>query len=241
MKWVIRRFDAVDSTNRFTLDEARAGAPEGLVVVADRQDAGRGRRGRTWTAPPGSSLLVSVLLRPRLDADRAQLATMTGALAMVEAVERVAGFAPGLKWPNDLVVDGRKLAGVLAEADVSAAGEVRAVVVGIGVNVQWDEFPDELATVATSCNLEAGRPVDRGELLSAFLDALERRLAEPDRVVDDYRARLATLGRAVRVDLGERVVEGTATDIDGHGHLVVRTADRDEVVAAGDVVHLRPT
>src|SRR6188508_2576190 len=89
VKWVIRRFDAVDSTNRYTLDEARAGAPEGLVVVADRQEAGRGRRGRTWIAPPGSSLLVSVLLRPRLDADHAQLATMTGALAMVEAVERV--------------------------------------------------------------------------------------------------------------------------------------------------------
>ncbi len=239
--WRIRRFDTIDSTNRFVLDAARRGVGEGLVVVADHQDAGRGRRGRSWTAPPGSSLLVSVLLRPRVDAERAQLVTMATAVALAEAVERVAGFVPGLKWPNDVVVGDRKLAGLLAEADVSARGEVRAVVVGAGCNVQWESFPPELATIATACNLEAGHDVDRDALLTALLDRLSVRVSDLEHVVDDYRARVTTLGRRVRVDLGDRVVEGAATDVDAAGRLVVATASGvDHVIAAGDVIHLRP-
>jgi BirA family biotin operon repressor/biotin-[acetyl-CoA-carboxylase] ligase len=240
--WRIRRFDTIDSTNRLLLDEARAGADEGLVAVADHQLAGRGRRGRSWTAPPGSSLLVSVLLRPRLPAERAQVVTMATALALRAAVERVAGFAPQLKWPNDLVVGDRKLAGLLAEAAVSSDGEMRAIVVGAGCNIEWESFPPELADTATACNVEAGHPVDRQAVLEAFLDDLAARLQELGRVPADYRAHLATLGRSVRVDLGGRLVEGIATDVDPTGHLVVTTAEgTTETIAAGDVVHLRPT
>src|SRR5690606_12819737 len=168
------------------MELARHGAPEGVVVVADHQTAGRGRAGRSWTAPPGASLLVSVLLRP--PAGVAEGATMAMALAAAEAVEEVAGFAPGVKWPNDLVWPGdgsapdRKLAGILAEADwltgSSAASGVRrpapeervVVVVGIGVNVAWPEdLPEELADVAVACNHVTDVPVDREDLLAALL------------------------------------------------------------------------
>src|SRR5262249_27789658 len=158
-----RWFDSLDSTNRYVLDEARRGAPEGLVAVADFQTAGRGRRGRGWGAPPGASLLASVLLRPALGPGRTPPGWMAGGAAMAEAVTRVAGFTPGLKWPNDLVVGDRKLAGILAERDGDA------VVVGTGVNVDWHEFPPEIAATATACNLEAGHAVDRRALLDAFL------------------------------------------------------------------------
>jgi BirA family biotin operon repressor/biotin-[acetyl-CoA-carboxylase] ligase len=160
---------------------------------------------------------------------------MAAGVALAAAVDDVAGFAPGLKWPNDLVVDDRKLAGLLAEAD----GDV--LVVGAGCNVNWESFPPELAEGATACNLEAGRPIDRDALLDAFLERLADALASGDAVVDDYRARLATLGRAVRVQQvrGDDLV-GTAVDVTGTGALVVRD-DRggDHTVVAADVLHLR--
>jgi BirA family biotin operon repressor/biotin-[acetyl-CoA-carboxylase] ligase len=245
MRFEIRRFASIDSTNRYLLDEARTGAPEGVVAVADHQDAGRGRLGRAWSAPAGSSLLVSVLLRPAVAPDRLMLVTMAAGVALAEAVERVAGFAVALKWPNDLVVGDRKLAGLLAEADVPVgATRPSAVVVGAGCNVQWDAFPPDLAATATACNLEAGHPVDREEVLTAFLDRLALRYAALEAVADDYRARLATIGRRVRVELGAgaggRTLVGVATGVDGSGRLLV-TADAGEAhtLTAGDVFHLR--
>ncbi len=234
MKFVVRRFDSLDSTNRYLLDEARAGAPAGLVAVADHQTAGRGRRGRTWVAPPGASLLVSVLLRPQLPPGRAQLCTMAAGVALAEAVEHVAHFAPELKWPNDLVVGGRKLAGLLAEADGDA------LVVGAGLNVQWDEFPEDIAALATACNVEAGRAVDRDEVLDAFLDRLGARVADLPGTAERYRDRLATLGRRVRVERGDGELLGVARELGPMGELLVETDDGITVpVHAGDVVHLR--
>lgn len=222
------------------LEQARAGADAGLVAVADHQTAGRGRRGRAWNAPPGSSLLVSVLLRPTLAPDATHLLTMAAALAMADAVGDVAAVNAELKWPNDLVVDDRKLAGLLAEADVTAQGEVRAVVVGVGCNVDWAEFPADLADLATACNVEAGRSVDRGLLLDAFLTRLACRLDALEAVASDYGERLGTLGRQVRVDLSERSVEGVAERVDALGRLVVVPASGPPVVVTvGDVVHLR--
>jgi BirA family transcriptional regulator, biotin operon repressor / biotin---[acetyl-CoA-carboxylase] ligase len=240
LRWQVRRFAEIDSTNRYALDEARAGTPAGLVVVADHQQAGRGRRGRVWSAPPGSSLLVSVLLRPPLAADEVHVVTMAAALALVDAVRVVAGVDADLKWPNDLLVHDRKLAGLLAEADISAAGAVRAVVVGVGCNVRWDGYPPELEDTATACDREAGRPVDRAALLDAFLTHLTARLETLDVVPGDYRDRLATIGRRVRVELTEETFDGVATGVDDHGRLVVEPDTGPPVsVAAGDVVHLR--
>ena len=239
-RWRIRRLDTIDSTNRWLLDEARSGAPEGLVVIADHQTAGRGRRGRVWSAPRGSSLLVSVLVRPRVGIGRVHLLTMAAGCALRVAIEQVAGVQADLKWPNDLVVGERKLAGLLAETELSAGGDVEAVVIGVGCNVEWHDFPPELAEGATACNLEAGRPVDRAQILDVFLDELAARLDDLDAVPDAYRDALATLGRRVRVDLGARLIEGTATDLDESGRLVVTTRDGEiEIVTVGDVVHLR--
>jgi BirA family biotin operon repressor/biotin-[acetyl-CoA-carboxylase] ligase len=236
----VERLESVDSTNRYALDAARAGAGEGLVVVADHQTAGRGRMGRVWEAPPGASLLVSVLLRPARPPGDLHLCTAAAALAMADAIADVAGVAVDLKWPNDLFAGGRKLGGLLAEADLAGA-QVRAVVVGIGVNVAWDEFPGELAGIATACNLEAGRPVDREDLLTRFLEHLASRLDSDDgELLADYRGRLATIGKQVRVDFADGSVRGRARAVDDAGALVLDTDDgRTLKVAAGDVVHLR--
>lgn len=230
----VRWFDSLDSTNRYALDEARRGAPDGLVVVADFQTAGRGRRGRGWVAPPGASLLVSVLMRPSLPPERTPLVSMACGLAMAEAVGRVAGFTPALKWPNDLIVGDRKLAGILAERD----GDV--VVVGVGVNVEWHDFPPEIAESATACNLEAGRAIDRRALLEAFLAGLDSRYADFAAITGEYRSRLATLGRRVRVERSDDVLVGRAVGVGDAGQLLVEDQRGDVVeVHVGDVVHLR--
>ena len=210
------------------------------MVVADHQTAGRGRLGRTWEAPAGASLLMSVLLRPVIRLEAMHLLTMAAGLAMAEAVAEVAGFAPTIKWPNDLLAGDRKLAGMLTEAEVTD-GEVTAVVVGIGVNVQWTDFPPEIAETATACNLVVGHDVSRDALLDAFVARYDARLADLDAVPDDYRERLGTLGQRVRIELAAESFEGVATGVADDGSLEVRTDDATtRVVTAGDVVHLRP-
>lgn len=256
VRWVAE----TGSTNSDAMALARNGSGEGVVVVADHQRAGRGRQGRAWVAPPGSSLLVSVLLRP--PSAIAGVVAMAAGLAMADAVDDVTGaaVATGLKWPNDLVVDDRKLAGILAEADWPAGStasggwreprptERLAVVVGVGINVNWpDDLPEDLADTAVALNHLVGREIDRADLLAAYLRRLEavyaRLLADGSAVelLDAWRARSATLGRQVRVDLGDGDVEGTAVDVTDEGHLVVETPDGSRrTFAVGDVVHLRP-
>ena len=243
VRWVAE----TGSTNADAMELARQGEPEGIVLVADHQTAGRGRAGRSWTAPSGAGLLASVLLRP--PAAVMDLCTMAVAVSAAEAVEAVAGFSPRLKWPNDLVWPGdgsgadRKLAGILAEADTQPA----AVVVGIGINVRWpDDLPVDLADIAVACNHVTEAPVDREDLLIALLEHLGPRyeaLVAGDRgaLLAAWRARSATLGRRVRIDLGAADIEGTAVDVTDQGHLVVDTDDGDrQTFAVGDVTHLRP-
>ncbi len=212
----------VASTNDEVAIRARAGAAEGVVVVADAQAAGRGRRGRPWEAPPGSSLLVSVLLRPPAP----HLAVVAAGLAALDAA---AAPQASLKWPNDLVVEGRgKLAGILAEAVDGG------VVVGLGLNVDWGDVA--LPTGATSL-AELGHPVRRADLLVGYLVALEAWCRLGADLLGAYRAACSTIGRPVRVELpGGQSFEGRAEGVDDDGRLVVD----GRPVAAGDVVHLRP-
>ena len=205
----IRWYAEVDSTNRVLADLARAGAPDGVVVGAEHQTAGRGRRGRTWEAPPGASLLVSVLLRPA-----PALVTLAAGLAAAGACEAVAGVTVGLKWPNDLMVGEAKVGGILAEAVAGAA------VVGLGVNLAW--APPGAARLGTD--------VDRRALLNAYLTGLDA----PGDVLARYRDRCTTLGRRVRVELPDEAFEGVATDVDDAGRLVVE----GRPIAAGDVLPL---
>ncbi|HYT25516.1 MAG TPA: biotin--[acetyl-CoA-carboxylase] ligase, partial [Actinomycetota bacterium] len=249
---------------------AAGGAGEGATVVADVQTAGRGRLNRTWSAPPGSSLLLTVVLRPSLAPAEAWLAAAAAGVALVDAVRvtlaragalaaaarapvgagpgrQGAGTRVGLKWPNDLLLDGRKAAGLLAEARVRG-GRVEWVLVGMGVNVGHGaaDLPAGLAGRATSVALAAGGPVDRVDLLEAWAGPFltrYRALAAGDTaaVLADYASRLDTLGREVRADLlGAGPVTGTAAGLGPTGGLLVRTAAREVVeVAAGDVEHLR--
>lgn len=242
----VRVFAEVDSTNTVVLAEAAAGAPEGTVVVADHQRAGRGRLGRTWDAEAGAALLVSVLVRPRLAPRRVPILTLAAGYEMAAAVTAVCGAGVGLKWPNDLRLGGRKLGGVLAEARTDAPG---ALVLGVGVNVSRGALPAEVAPTAVSLE-EAGHRVRRADLLSEFLEGLDRRLRALEgggngieAFLGDYSGICATLGTDVRVRLhttGEVVVEGHAVRVGPEGSLVVRAADGSErVVAHGEVEQLR--
>ncbi len=237
VRWVAE----TGSTNADALDLARAGAPEGVVLVADHQRAGRGRLGRTWEAPAGASLLVTVLLRP--PPGEVETVTLAVALSMAEAVEDVTGVVALLKWPNDLTVDDRKLAGVLAEADWRAPDDV-AVAVGVGVNCNWppaEHWPDELRATLASLNLLTGSTVDREALLDAYVRRLAGRYgSDRDELMAAWRARSATLGRSVRVEVADDVLVGEAVDLTDVGHLVVELFDGSRrTFAVGDVTHVR--
>ncbi|MFC0508017.1 biotin--[acetyl-CoA-carboxylase] ligase [Micromonospora costi] len=251
------------STNADAAEAARAGEPEGLVVVAERQTAGRGRRGRVWQSPPRAGIATSVLLRPgEAVPERGWAAVpLTGygwlpllaGVALVDAVARLAELDAVLKWPNDLLIEGAKCAGVLAETAPGASpGQPPAVVVGIGLNVtlRADELPENPTGLpATSLQLAGAAATDRDPLLRALLrsvadwydrwrtaggDAVESGLREA------YLAACATIDRPVRVLLpGGGEVTGTATGVDTDGQLVVETPEGERHLAAGDVLHLR--
>ena len=241
VEWEIRWFDQVDSTNAYVREQARFGAPEGLVAVADHQTEGRGRLGRRWESPPGANLLASVLLRPNIDPADLHLCTTVVALAAMDACRVVAGVGTLLKWPNDLLVDGAKVAGILAEAEFAGA-DLAAVVVGIGINVGWPGPPE---AGGTSLEAATGSPVDRRVLLHALLAALSERRAGLEAaagrraLADEGRRRCATLGQQVRVTLEGEEITGRAVAVDDAGHLVVETPTGSRRLTAGDVVHLR--
>jgi BirA family biotin operon repressor/biotin-[acetyl-CoA-carboxylase] ligase len=241
----IERFEEIASTNSYLMERARQGAPAGLVAVADHQTAGRGRLDRRWESPPGSSLLVSVLLREPISPATAHLVTGAVALAAAAAAERVSGLRPSLKWPNDLVVDGRKLAGILAEVDHEAPGGApgtTAVVVGVGMNLSW---PGPEGAGGTCLDHESGQVVDRDELLEALLDELGGRLdlvASPEGCAvlsTELAASLSTLGEHVSVETATGTVVGRATGLSPAGHLLVETAGGMVEVVTGDLLQLR--
>ena len=233
------------STNADVMESARAGAPEGLVVIAEQQLAGRGRRDRQWTSPARAGLTLSVLLRPDVATKKhwGWLPLMAG-VALREAVERVAEVDATLKWPNDLLVGDRKCAGILAEALDDG------VVVGMGLNVSTREDELPAGVEATSLRLAGAAGADREPLLKALLRGLGRWYdgwreaggdAELCGLLAAYRRSCATIGRPARVQLpGGGELIGDAVDVDNDGLLVIRSADgSDHRVSAGDVVHVR--
>lgn len=228
------------STNDEARRLARAGAPEGTLVIAEHQAAGRGRLGRRWEAPPGSSLLLSLVFRPTLAPSQSQRLTMICGLAIVEAVETTTGLAVGLKWPNDVVAGGAKLGGILAELELRDQAIAHAVVgLGLNVNVGPGELPGDLMQPATSLAQLLGMSVPRLPLLQAFLRSVERRtlaLAAGHSPHEEWAARLVTLGQEVTVSDGGSTFRGRAEGVNPDGALLVRRADGHlETVLAGDV------
>jgi BirA family biotin operon repressor/biotin-[acetyl-CoA-carboxylase] ligase len=247
LEWRISRFEEIDSTNTFLRARAREAAPEGLVVVANHQTAGRGRLERRWESPPGANLLTSVLLRPTCDVDDLHLCSTAVALAAADACLEVAGVGAAFKWPNDLLVGESKLAGILAEVEF-AGGPPPAAVVGVGINVSWPGPPGAGGTCLD--DLRAGDPghrIDREVLLEHLLDALAPRrefLDDPlgrSVLADEVRRRCTTLGQQVLVSLPAEEITGEAVAIDERGRLVVDSDSGPRTVTAGDVVHLRPS
>jgi BirA family transcriptional regulator, biotin operon repressor / biotin---[acetyl-CoA-carboxylase] ligase len=242
--WEIHRLQEVDSTNTYVRDRARQGASAGLVAVADHQTAGRGRLDRRWESPPGANLLLSVLLRPDCGGADVHLCAGAVALAGADACRELAGVEAVLKWPNDLLLDGAKLAGVLAEAEF-AGPLLTAVIVGIGINVAWPGPPEAGGTCLDDVGGPA-QPVDRMVLLDHLLAALEPRCglledgAGRRTLAEEVRRRCGTLGQVVRVTLAGEEVTGRASAIDDAGRLVIDTDAGQRPVSAGDVVHVRP-
>lgn len=239
----IRVVEETGSTNADMLAAAAAGAPEGLVIIAEHQTAGRGRLARTWQSPARAGLTFSVLLRPTgVEAARRGWLPLLAGVAVADALGRVAELSAMLKWPNDVLIGDRKVAGILAEASGSA------VVVGIGVNVSHQSADLPVAT-ATSLLIEGAVTVDRHPLLRAVLRELAVRYISwsaagggPDAggLHHAYSGRCATIGRRVRIEMpAAQVLEGDATGVDPAGQLVVRTEAGQHVIGAGDVIHVR--
>lgn len=229
--------ERIRSTMDVAHEEAEGGAPDGMIVVADEQTRGKGRRGRSWVSPPRSNVYVTVVLRP--DAATARSLAIIAPLAICEAVDAIGGVRSAIKWPNDVLIGGRKVAGVLI--DLRFAGDdVDCALLGAGINVNFDpEQHEEIAETATSLKRETGREVSREAVLAAFLEELESLYVAARRgenVADAWKERLETLGRRVTVRIDDHVEEGVAEDVDADGSLLLRRPDGSTFsLAAGDV------
>lgn len=231
------------STNSDAFRLAEGGAAEGTVVMADAQSGGKGRRGRTWSSPSGVNLYCSVVLRPRVMPHEAPQLTFLSAVAVARTIEQVTGLTPVIKWPNDVLVGGRKVAGLLNEMSAETDG-INFVILGLGVNLNMTlaQFPHDLRHPATSLFLESGQRVDRVGFAAAMLSELDRLYAGflahgfgPVR--EEWQSRCNARGREVVVsDAGSEVVRGMFDGIDGDGALLVRLPDgRIERILSGDV------
>lgn len=223
-------FEETDSTNEMAMRRGRQGAAGGLVIFAEHQTAGRGRFGRHWASASHRGLWFSILLRPALPMALWPRLTTWAAVALADAVEGAIGLPAAIKWPNDLHIAGKKVAGILAESGSDHVGEPFAVV-GIGVNVNHEaaDFPTEISAKATSLRVVTGRSIDRTALAAAILQSLDRRSSQ---LGDDFAALIAAttrrsylLGRWIHVQSGITRLEGRAMELDADGHLVLQTSD----------------
>jgi len=231
----------IDSTNTQAKLLAKAGAPHGTVLIAGHQTGGRGRMGRTFQSPDGQGVYLSVILRPNCMPAQLMHLTCAAGVAMMQAVEAVSGIRPQMKWINDLVVDRKKLGGILTEMSVDK-GLVDYAVVGIGINClqQPEDFPPEIAGLATSLSLAAGHPITPAKLAAAMVEALwkmDRTLfSEKAQLMAEYKENCITLGKEIQVIRQEQIRRGKALDLDAEGGLLVQYEDGSiETVSSGEV------
>ncbi len=228
------------STQDVARAESEAGCPAGTVVIAEEQTGGRGRFGRTWVSPAAKNLYLTLVLRPPLD--RLRSLSIVSPLAVALAIEDVTGLSPRIKWPNDVLLDGRKTAGVLIESEIEGA-EVKCALVGVGLNVNFEiGAASEIANIATSVKQELGREASREDLLAALLNRFEALYDDAPRspaVHSAWRSRLETLGRQVRVTFRDQVYAGLAEDVDAGGNLVLLQPDGARMTVEAGEVSLR--
>lgn len=233
--------DEVDSTNNEAKRQAECGACSGTIIISEKQTAGKGRRGRNWTSPKDCSVFMTVLLKPDMPPSRASMLTLVAAMAVRHAVYEVSGVEAMIKWPNDLVCDGKKICGILTEMSAEM-DYINYVIIGIGINVNMEEFPEEIADKASSLSLCCGKRLDRNRIIASFCNAFERVYARfmPDcdmkNLMEEYNAVLVNLGKPVRVMDMENVCEGISEGINEKGELLVRKADGTvERILSGEV------
>lgn len=218
-------FEEIDSTNTAARQLGEAGAPEGTLVLADCQTGGKGRRGRQWFSPAGTGIWMTLLLKPRIPAEKVSGLTLVGALSVCRAIREVTGLETAIKWPNDLVIGGRKVCGILTEMSMEA-GQIRYVVLGIGINVNQTEFPEELPH-AYSLAMAAGRGISREAIIARTWECFEEdygrylQTGDMSGLRKQYEAHLANLGQPVRVLAPTGEWSGVAKGISDSGDLLV--------------------
>jgi BirA family biotin operon repressor/biotin-[acetyl-CoA-carboxylase] ligase len=243
----IRVFEVTNSTNDIVDRMARDGVKEGVVVIAESQTKGRGRLGRTWVSPPHKGLWLSVLLRPPLPPQSATQLTVASATALTRAIRKTTELSPTIKWPNDILLRGRKVAGILTELSADL-DQIKHLVVGVGINANLDtvDLPPELRKSATSLKIEAGQAISRAELATAFLAELERdyallRQGRFEQVAEEWVQQCCTIGQQVRIQYGGRSLRGRAERLDADGALLLRAQHVQlERILGGDVVLEKP-
>lgn len=241
--WQVHWFDTIDSTNTQAKEMARSGAPHGTVLIAGHQTQGRGRMGRSFSSPKDMGIYLSVILRPDCAAEQLMHLTCAAAVAMCDATENSAGIRPGIKWINDLVVNKKKLGGILTELSIAPGSDrVDYAVIGIGINCGQtpEDFPEEIRSIATSLLQITGKVPDRSALAAAMIHALmdmdSKLLQQQDAIMDSYRKNCITLGKEVVVLRGDEKRYGTALDVDYCGGLLVQFTDgSQESVNSGEV------
>lgn len=234
-------FDVIGSTNTTAMQMAEEGAPHGTLVVADRQDNGKGRRGRGWVLPAGVAIAMSIVLKPReLHPGNAPMLTLVSALAVERAILQQTGMKPAIKWPNDIVIEGKKVCGILTEMSTQM-DYINHIVVGIGINVHNTEFPEELSERATSLYLACHEHYSRAALVEAVCEYFEHyyeifmRTQDMSGLLEEYNSYLANMGRMVRVLDPKAEFEGHALGISKRGELLVETAEGVKRVDSGEV------
>lgn len=236
--------EVVDSTNNLAKRLGEEGKSHGTLVIAEEQTAGKGRRGRSWSAPSGLGLWMSLLLRPNLNPACASMLTLVSGLSVTRAIEEVTGLKVQIKWPNDIVYEGKKICGILTEMSAEMEG-IHYVVVGIGINVNIEEFSEELKQKATSLKIICGKKIDRVEIVTAFLKYFERDYSKFLKTEDlellktDYEDRLVNLNQKVNILDGKKGYIGTAIGIEKNGGLLVEKEDKSVIAVTSGEVSVR--
>lgn len=233
-------FPVIDSTNSKAKQLAEQGYPHGTLVVADKQEAGRGRRGRSWSSPAGINVYMTLLLKPEIEIAHASMLTLVAALAVSKALEKQTGIKTAIKWPNDIVLNGKKVCGILTELSVQI-DYIDYIVIGIGINVHNENFPEEIASTATSLCLETGKHYSRAAVIEDVLEYFEKyyeiylRTQDLSELVEIYNEELVNRGKGVRILDPKEPFEGVALGINDKGELLVETEGEVRKVVSGEV------